>query len=992
MKSTKINPIDANKHLNEALFQYFYIFGIEPDVLDISEFTQDKNYLKTNFKNVQLLTQFPPYTKINSYIEPDIIITHCFPKGYKLIEKEKWPNDEYFFFNLENLSKSSDENRKIYFTVVIIFEQIKGYLDIKYKNKVPPLPKPTDATKSPISLDYIFVQKALCFSTFIPFPSETKALIAEVLEYYRTNQIILPIEKIIEGIIFGIPSPVRAYFYISCKKTNEFIPKQKKDIDFSLREFNQYNFYSYSYQVIFKFTINNVLLIFKCLLLEIPILFFSTKKESLTNIVETFMNLLSPLEYQYPYVSILPDCHCGLIEREKCFVFGLNHRFIPDKGKEKLNFPTYFRNMNLNLENKLILICDIDTGNAYQFYYKIDEYHVVNFNDLGVYPEVPGNMTDTSQLISKNIYSGKIKNANDIKLPDKITNKLSKDLASYAFKNNEKIQSDDYSPEFNKIIGEDFFYTYLVNLLHNYYNYIYNDEENICKVISNEILNKNVEDIDIEKIFFVSQFIQHNKNDIDFYTRFFKTRLFKNFIIRKYLNRNIDRYTILHFDEKILEKKSKGLFSKKIKTEFTSSKIFNPSHIYQIKNANNFIESEITYMKSHKDVLYSKYYQNFAQYNKIKYVLFPKLIYDNKFFGGKEYKSNIEFSNDYKGCLNGYLPIENLIKNELNPNNFFSIYVKDHMHRYLVDLNKIDVKNEALNSLYKVWVYIFCLTFYYCDEIEKHFRFEELMRFLPKVVDEQRELFPIMLLTIKKYGDENMLIKIFESMKNITYAEYCYFCSKFKGNTQVKWERRKIDTTNIRLNIRYFRDIKNEDNKLLSEVKNEDYDINSLQKKTFGLKSNNDNKEKINFEFFYKCQNCGQSLEMTNLTVNLNNKVKSNLMICENCKKYMEPRTFVTNGTEKINFIIFSPIKLLNIVREISIEYAQKINLDELRTKYTSFYWNCILYFYLTGLSFEMLLKYKEKNNTNSNAETKKMKKKRKKFTKLQIEKQKIDI
>ena len=64
-------------------------------------------------------------------------------------------------------------------------------------------------------------------------------------------------------------------------------------------------------------------------------------------------------------------------------------------------------------------------------------------------------------------------------------------------------------------------------------------------------------------------------------------------------------------------------------------------------------------MKSHKDVLYSKYYQNFAQYNKIKYVLFPKLIYDNKFFGGKEYKSNIEFSNDFKECLNGYLPIEN---------------------------------------------------------------------------------------------------------------------------------------------------------------------------------------------------------------------------------------------------------------------------------------------------------------------------------------------
>ena len=49
-------------------------------------------------------------------------------------------------------------------------------------------------------------------------------------------------EKLIEGIIFGIPRPVRAYFFISIKKTNELVPKQKKiEIDFCLKEFNQYN-------------------------------------------------------------------------------------------------------------------------------------------------------------------------------------------------------------------------------------------------------------------------------------------------------------------------------------------------------------------------------------------------------------------------------------------------------------------------------------------------------------------------------------------------------------------------------------------------------------------------------------------------------------------------------------------------------------------------------------------------------------------------------
>ena len=52
-------------------------------------------------------------------------------------------------------------------------------------------------------------------------------------------------------------------------------------------------------------------------------------------------------------------------------------------------------------------------------------------------------------------------------------------------------------------------------------------------------------------------------------------------------------------------------------------------------------------MKSHKDVLLKKYFQNFGQYNKIIYSLFPRLIYDNKFFGGTEYKPNIDFCEKY---------------------------------------------------------------------------------------------------------------------------------------------------------------------------------------------------------------------------------------------------------------------------------------------------------------------------------------------------------
>ena len=59
-----------------------------------------------------------------------------------------------------------------------------------------------------------------------------------------------------------------------------------------MREFNHYNYASYVYQSILAFSLNDILTIFKCLLFEIPIIFFGKDKETLTNIVETFFHVL----------------------------------------------------------------------------------------------------------------------------------------------------------------------------------------------------------------------------------------------------------------------------------------------------------------------------------------------------------------------------------------------------------------------------------------------------------------------------------------------------------------------------------------------------------------------------------------------------------------------------------------------------------------------------------------------------------------------------
>ena len=80
--------------------------------------------------------------------------------------------------------------------------------------------------------------------------------------------------------------------------------------------------------LIFIFKTDDIMEIIKCLLLEIPILFFSKSKEKLTNIFETFLCLISPFEYQYPHVSILPEINAGIIEMAKSFAFGINDEWI----------------------------------------------------------------------------------------------------------------------------------------------------------------------------------------------------------------------------------------------------------------------------------------------------------------------------------------------------------------------------------------------------------------------------------------------------------------------------------------------------------------------------------------------------------------------------------------------------------------------------------------------------------------------------------------
>ena len=97
-----------------------------------------------------------------------------------------------------------------------------------------------------------------------------------------------------------------------------------------------------------------------------------------------------------------------------------------------------------------------------------------------------------------------------------------------------------------------------IKLKNNLYaNFIKYDFE----VVDNFLLNPEY-DFNIEKLFDIEGFINSHKVEELFYRKFFHTKIFKNFIIKKIYPINLeDKIDILYFDERIVDKKNKNAFA-----------------------------------------------------------------------------------------------------------------------------------------------------------------------------------------------------------------------------------------------------------------------------------------------------------------------------------------------------------------------------------------------------------------------------------------------
>ncbi len=137
-----------------------------------------------------------------------------------------------------------------------------------------------------------------------------------------------------------------------------------------------------------------------------------------------------------------------------------------------------------------------------------------------------------------------------------------------------------------------------------------------------------------------------------------------------------------------------------------------------------------------------------------------------------------------------------------------------------------------------------------------------------------------------------------------------------------------------------------------------------------------------------KCEKCKNKIEIGTLTVAFNEMNKGPQLKCPECKKLFSSKINVQFGKEVDNINLYSVYYLYTLSIELIKNYGNKINMDDLRSKYKDFFWNCIWYFRIQGLSFDMMLKYKLINYYNAVKDNNSNTKKKRFFNNLQFQRQ----
>ena len=979
------------------LLDYFLVIGVSPEILLQNWlYTSTVDELNSKYKKElkpKIISYFPPITKKTISFD-ESIINHCFPNGYKIIEANDKPKPKLFSFILDNNFYNLNYPKK-YLSCLIFYERITQYKILydeynKRNSEISGQLNESQKNEDNNSYDNIYIPKCLVVMSLYPYFGEFERILNEVYNYSKgityemnekieknskikkstskspiksiigspikspskkgflrkatfgqnsqnktdslqkivNNEIINPVDKMIENLLIELPVPPRGIYRIEYSLNN-----QKRKLH--QNEMNQLPYVDINLKKIFlDFEIKDIINIYRHLFLETRLLFFSENIELLNIYIFSFLSFLYPFDYQYQIVTILPHENYEILESITPFIAGINECYEND----------FFDEFNFTLSDE-VLIIDIDNK----------KINMVNEqSEIPNFPKTYRKQLEKDLSIIINLYlKDEINNNKDIgkrsnyrktltvKENSININSLTKNLTfnegeSYNDDNKNEITLDkinnfniDY--DFNTEIQQIFF-NFNAKLLSNYSKYL-----NLDFYSSNSPPS-------LEALFKVEDYLKEfSNNDKPFYNKFItETQIFGDFIFMRMIPKNSkEKIQILSFDEKINEN-SVGYFSQSVKSVFTESEEykFNIDIVIQKPHELSMIEKNMYNDPNNRLGLikYGIIAQNISDDKfTFKYPIFPKLLADVFF------KHNIR----------QFIEPINLNENIISINE--DIILKSHLGGVKVR------QNDMVNYIYLCWMQMWGMTFWYCDEKEKNYRFQELLKVINRTSNHEMEIFNLLFETLLENGTDYMILKLYDiliklrlnpSLKVHNIAMKILDSEKGGGKINENLQRALSVEEGKTYSNRYFRKrtIKSKyfKNILTENILFYAFDAcmgMECQKEINLLKASTNYKEMARDLIWAKCPNCGEYM-LPKLTIHFGKELNINGNMNNNTSKYD-------------SIVLFSPLSLKeNYNNSLLKDYGIKLDVEDLLEKYSTTFWNTLWYFKINHLEYDFMLPY----------------------------------
>ena len=999
-------------------------------------------------------------------------------KGSENDLKEKLNQTYDFIFSLHNFQNDKNISlrmNKIYYTCHLFYEESNDYINclelIKNKknislNKNYLIPKVICLS----SFCPYFQQSKLILNYLKKYINKFKYNSSINNNSFINNQFYLPIEKIIEGFIYNLPGLPRANFTMRIIKDNFILNKEsnqqynlKEDLIFENSPPNRKPKPIINYSLLMKFfKIEEIFEIIKLIILEEPILFFSNNIEILTYTIEGLVSLIYPFEYHYPVIAILPEINYSFINIYKSFIFGINDTYseniftklgiILDEQKNiniviiENRFNSLL-NSNEKEKNKISVIINIKPNDSR--FLKITEKSINN----SIFKIKESYIRKKSMITANLEEDPDDKNENDkkVKLPShyfskcckKIENNLEskfKELKN-KFKEQEKDKNLYIETEKEKIFNEeitDIFLYFFTSIFLHYqeyctkcqFSYNVNSKDDIIKGRIDTIRNGYyLRDKELEKKYYLHKLEINDLFNCDlftdempyldrpFYSKFFKTKIFFNFMKKKIFPISLqDKLDILFFDAKVNQKLSRETGVKKIETKFLEydiskmtsdivveaiSKPFSghfKNYLYQEKNKIKIMNYFQHIGQKNNESNEMKDTDNYnSNYNDFKfdccYFVFPKFLNDGIFY--KKYKNEEDESNNEvsvsnftcrnSNCLYNQFEKEgyNIINDENIIKNYHNYYYTFNPHKSYTNLYDYYVKNLYLQYFSKVFKQI--------PYSKKDYYFNYLMLFMINNKDFlMTNSIMMMFFSIIKYGNRKMAQDFFIFIREKTYTLFLILREKTRPDKNLEEEsKNKGEKTldnfdeNFNENMNVFIqkgrsksefNISNIRLSTMTNLKQRKYSSIDGEEKVNDDSVSNDNISKKENEFVINdnlsfslnlfCTQKNKENQVCNFSfdLNINNIFNENKKYiefkCLKCEKLQELTITCkyrneSNETYVINSKLYSPLTLLE---NKWFKNNNELNLSYVTENHLDEYFSALFYFYEQSLLCDFLL------------------------------------